>query len=94
MTEWAIVGVIITLVTFIIAVSKPLISLTKAITQLTVAVGNLQDNAEKQEQKAHDSHKRLWDYNAAQDKKINEAKEKLIEHEGEIKNLQKITGRS
>lgn len=94
MSEWAIVGVIITLVTFIIAICKPLMSLTKAITELTVAVGNLQDKAEKHEKNAHESHQRLWDYNAVQDAKIDEAKEKLIEHEGKIKTLEQLKERS
>lgn len=94
MTEWAIVGVIITLFSFIVAISKPLISLTKAITELTVAVGNLENKAEKQEQKAHESHQKLWDYNAVQDEKIEATEKKLIKHEGEINNLKRLTGRS
>ena len=88
MTEWAVVGVIITLATFIIAIVKPLISLTKAITELSAAVGQLQKESSKQEQKAHESHQRLWDYNYEQDEKIAQNTKKLIEHDGRIKTLE------
>lgn len=89
MNEWAIFGVIVTVVTFIIAVCKPLISLTKAITELTVAVKNLQDKTDNQEKKAHDSHCRLWDYNDEQDKRIDANREKIVEHDNRLLNLER-----
>lgn len=92
MNEWAVVGVIITLVTFFIAISKPLIELTKAITKLTAAVGTLQDRADKHEEKSHESHCKLWDYNTAQDEKIAANTAKIIEHDGKIILLEKTIG--
>lgn len=92
MNEWAVVGVIITLVTFIIAITKPLISLTKAITELSVVVGNLQDRAKTQEKNSHDAHRRLWKHNEEQDGKIEKNKVKIAEHEIKIEQLQRAKG--
>ena len=88
MTEWAVVGVIITLATFFIAISKPLLSLTKAITHLTDAVGTLQKSSEEQKEKARISHKELWDHNNKQDNQIEENKVKLAEHATKIKYIE------
>lgn len=90
MTEWVVVGVIITLCSFIFAVCKPLISLTKAITELTVAVKTLQTETKDQKVHAKESHRRLWEHNEKQDKQIEANKDKIAEHEKEIK---AITGR-
>ena len=92
MNEWAVVGVIISLVTFFIAISKPLISLTKAITELTVAVGNLQDKAKTHEKDSHEAHRLLWKHNDEQDSKIERNKVKLAEHEIKIEQLEKAKG--
>lgn len=86
------VGVIITLATFIIAVTKPLISLTKAITELTVAVDNLQKDTDEQKEKAKDSHKRIWEHNTQQDKRIDKTEQELIRHDNRISNLEKKEG--
>ena len=92
MNEWAVLGVIITLVTFLIAICKPLMALTKAITELTVAVGTLKDKTNKLDTDAHTAHKALWDKNDKQDKAIAENKNTLIEHDGRIKNLERKGG--
>ena len=88
MNEWAVVGVVITLATFFIAISKPLLSLTKAITHLTDAVGTLQKSSEEQKEKARKSHKELWEHNDKQDIQIEANKDKLAEHAIKIKNLE------
>ena len=85
MTEWAVVGVIITLATFFIAICKPLISLTKAITELTAAVGTLQEQQTEQKKSAKESHKALWEHNDKQDSQIEENKLKIAEHETKFK---------
>ena len=41
MTEWGVVGVIVTLLTLIFTVGKPIISLNNSITQLTAEVSNI-----------------------------------------------------
>lgn len=87
MTEWAVVGVIITLATFFIAICKPLTSLTNAITKLTVSVGMLEKRTSQQEEKACKSHAELWQHNEKQDKEIEANKLKLAKHEIEIKNI-------
>lgn len=88
MNEWAVVGVVITLATFFIAISKPLLSLTKAITHLTDAVGTLQKSSEEQKEKARKSHKELWEHNDKQDMQIEANKYKLAEHETKLKYLE------
>ena len=56
MTEWGVVGVIITLVTFVIGVGTPILKLNKSINVLTVNVENLKDLLEelkKDNRRAH-----------------------------------------
>ena len=55
MTEWGVVTVIIALVGFVAAVSKPLISLTRAITELTSVVKNLQE----EQARLHEEYRQL-----------------------------------
>lgn len=47
MTEWGVVGVIITLVTFVIGVGTPILKLNKSINVLTVNVETLKDLLEE-----------------------------------------------
>lgn len=56
MTEWGVVGVIITLVTFVIGVGTPILKLNKSINVLTVNVETLKDLLEelkKDNRRAH-----------------------------------------
>ncbi len=46
MTEWGVVGVIVTLLTLIFTVGKPIISLNSSITQLTAEVTNILNGLE------------------------------------------------
>ena len=92
MTEWAVVGVIVTLIGLIATLVKPIASLTKAITELTVAVQFLKDDSKTQKDNAKKSHQRLWDYNAEQDNKIENNTRQLINHEGRLKHLEEEKG--
>ena len=70
-------------------VGKPIINLNKNIVTLNMSVGNLKEQLNKQgndlEQHKiaeHESHKRLWDYNGEQDKKIDDHEKRIfvLEH--------------
>lgn len=72
MTEWTIVGVLVTLLGLIATIVKPITNLTKSITTLTVIVDGLREDMKNQKTSAHESHKRLWEHNAEQDKQLSE----------------------
>lgn len=79
MTEWQVVGVLITLVGAVTALVTPLLKLNTTITKLTSTLDNLKadvkiitDTVRQNKEDGHASHKRLWDHNVEQDKKIQE----------------------
>ena len=73
MTEWGVVGVLIALAGFLSLVIKPIISLTKSITELNGNV-RLFQNMFSQNDEEHD---RLWKHNDVQDVKIEDHERKL-----------------
>ena len=79
MTEWGVLGVIITVVGLLATVITPIIQLTKSITKLTVVVENLGRDMEAQ----RGSTKRLWAHNDEQD-------EKIFDHETRLQLLEKV----
>ena len=84
MTEWEVVGVIISLVGLIAVIVKAIVPLTKTITELTVVVKDLRNDLDTQRTSAHTSHQRLWDYNKQQDKLLNDHEKRIYaleEHE-------------
>lgn len=90
MTEWQVVGVIVTLVGLFMTVGKPLINLNKTITILNLNVEHISErldeqekNLVKQQERAHESHQKIWDVSKAHD-------EKLADHETRIRVLEKI----
>lgn len=79
---WEIVGGIITLVGFLIAIVKPIISLTQAITALNINVSQLAERLSKFDEDNHDSHKRLWEHNSKQDKLLQEHSQRIHDLDG------------
>ncbi len=69
-TEWGVVGVIVTLIGLFIAVYTPMSKNTKAMAELTSTLKMLNTQFDKFREDNHDSHKRLWEHNEAQDEKI------------------------
>ena len=67
MTEWSVVGILITLVGLIAAFVGPITKLTQSITKLTVVVDRLDAEQKTQRQDAKTSHKALWEHNHEQD---------------------------
>ena len=72
-TEWGVVGVIISLLGLISLVIKPIICLTKSITELNGNV-KLFNSMFSQNDEEHD---RLWKHNDVQDVKIEDHERKL-----------------
>lgn len=87
MNEWGVIVMLITLGGGIAALIRPIVTLTKAITELTVTCKNLDGQFESMQSKNTESHRRLWDHNDEQDKKISDHEMRIqnIEH-GERRN--------
>lgn len=87
MNEWNVIVMIITLGGGVIALVGPIVSLTKAITELTVTCKNLDGQFTAMQNKNTESHKRIWEHNDKQDERINDHEARLqnIEH-GERRN--------
>lgn len=78
MTEWEVVGIIIALVGFAIAVGTPVIKLNTSITKLIFHIDSLDQGLEKLETKNHESHGRLWKHNEEQDKELDDHEKRII----------------
>lgn len=81
MNEWNVIIMLITLGGGIIALVRPIVTLTKAITELTVACKNLDGQFAAMQNKNTESHRRIWEHNDEQDKM-------LIDHEARIKSIE------
>ena len=57
--EWTVVGVIIALVGLGASVIKPVVTLTRSITELTVVVERLWDKNEEQDDRLEDHERRI-----------------------------------
>lgn len=80
--EWTVVTVIIALVGLICTVSKPIVSLTRSITQLIGAVDNLKTDLSEAMNKNHESHGRIWDHNKIQDERLSDHDIRIVKLEG------------
>lgn len=79
--EWTTVSVIIALVGLGAAVVKPIVALTRSITELTVVVRDLRQDMEQMQEHSRQSHKKLWEHNGVQDAR-------LADHERRIGTLE------
>ena len=82
MNEWTVVIALGALVSLGAAVIKPIVSLTRAITQLTVTVDALQKDLDAFAHKNSDGHARLWHHNEQQDARLDDHERRLhiVEH--------------
>ena len=78
--EWTTVTVIIALVGLGAAIIKPIVSLTRSITELTIQVKGLRTDMDTQTENNRVIHIRLWDHNDEQDGR-------LVDHERRIGSL-------
>ena len=77
MNEWAVFGVIVSLFAFIVAVVKPIASLTKTITRLTVQIEGLREDMKEQKNKVHASFTKVWNHEEDQDRQIADHERRL-----------------
>lgn len=75
--EWVVVTVVIALVGFVATIVKPVVSLTRSITELTVVVKGLRSDMDDMREHSRETHQKLWDHNEVQD-------EHLADHERRI----------
>jgi len=75
--EWTVVTVIIAVVGLGATVIKPIVSLTRSITRLTVVVEGLRADMDEQRVHSRDCRRKLWEHNGEQD-------ERLADHERRI----------
>ena len=82
MTEWSVVLVIIALVGFGATLAKPIISLTRSITTLTVVVEGLKEDMTDYRDKNGESHDRIWHHEEKQDLRLDDHEKRIIRIEG------------
>jgi len=78
MTEWGVVLVITALFGLGAAIIKPIVSLTRSITTLTVVVENLQKDMSGLILKNSASHDRLWKHAQKQDIQLDDHEKRII----------------
>lgn len=79
---WEIALGIIALFSFGVAVVKPIVSLTNAITLLNANCEALAKEFSEFDKDNHDSHKRLWNHNNGQDEILREHGQRLHDLDG------------
>lgn len=82
MNEWSVVLVIAALFGLGAAIVKPIVSLTKSITTLTVAVEDLQKDMGRLISKNSESHERIWKHEERQDTRLDDHEKRIIRIEG------------
>lgn len=82
MVGWAVIA-LATIAGLYCTVSKPMVQNQKVMTKLTCTMEQLSEKLTKLESNNHDSHRRLWEKNEAQDKMLNDHEMRI--HELELK---------
>lgn len=77
MNEWEVVGVLVVLIGLITAICKPVVQLTRAITKLTDAVGELERRLEREHSDNEITHERLYQRDAEHEKRLSELERRL-----------------
>ena len=80
--EWDVFGVIAAIAGFLAVILPPLIRLNGSITRLTVTMERLVKDMDAQRERSHESHKRLWEHNEEQDKRLNNHETRITKLEG------------
>ena len=79
---WEIFLGIVALFGFLVAVVKPIVSLTSAVVRLTDRIDVLAAEMAEMDEKKTEAHRRLWDHNDVQDKKLEEHALRLHDLDG------------
>lgn len=82
MNEWGVVLVIVTLAGLVATFVKVAVSLTKAITTLTVEVNGLREDLKEQKKDVHESFTKVWKHSEEQDDRLadHETRIRILEH--------------
>ena len=75
--EWTAVTVLIALFGFVATLLKPIVSLTRSITSLTVVVERLEAELRNQEEHSREGRRRLWEHNDEQDRRLDDHEQRL-----------------
>lgn len=83
MTEYGVVIIVVAMITTAITIGAPVIKLNTAITKLIVKLDSLGKDFDELEIHNHESHRRIWEHNGKQDKRLedHESRLKIIEKE-------------
>ena len=82
--EWTVVTALVALAGLGAAVVKPIVSLTRSITALTVVVERIERELATQARHSQESHRRIWGKNEEQDGRLDD-------HERRIDRLERRT---
>ncbi len=82
MSEWGVIGVLVTLVGLGVAIVTPIIKLNTSITKLTVLLDGLKTDQSGYEERNHEAHTKLWAHNDEQDKLLHQ-------HDADIRYLKR-----
>ena len=80
--EWTVVLALVTLVGLFATVVKPIVSLTKAMTQLTSTVQHIDASINEQRVRSREAHQKLWAKNEEQDKRMDSHERRLHDLDG------------
>lgn len=83
MDEWQVIAMLITLGGGMALIVKPIVNLTKAITELTYTCRNLDSQFANFEMANKNSHQRIWDHVEIQDKTLDNHEQRISRMEGE-----------
>lgn len=86
MSEWQVITMLITLIGGVAVIVRPILNLTKAITELTSTCKQLDHQFSDFEGHNRESHKRLWEHNDKQDQTIQNHENRISILEGEKHN--------
>lgn len=81
MNEWTVVSVLVTVVGLFAAVGGPVLKLNTTITRLQTVLDDLQKDFDRSQNKASETHRRLFEHNEEQDRR-------LANHESRILHLE------
>ena len=75
--EWTVVPALVALAGLGAAIIKPIVSLTRSITTLTVVVERIERELAGQERHSRESHRRIWAKNDEQDGRLDDHEKRI-----------------
>ena len=81
MDTWQVIAALLSLISGVAIVVRPMLKLTESITKLTTTVENIDQRFAESEEHGKESRRRLWEHNEKQD-------DILADHEGRLRNIE------